>query len=147
MSRKSIQALSALSKYCAEARGMPPQQLMREKHNSRRLGRFMRVVGVRRFPHLAAHAVVSGQHSKSRATRLILAKFGIRIDDPDNGVFLPKNNKYIPHIDMPKAVNHASLHSTEYYDDVYRVLSSATSEVECRASLKIISRILQNGGF
>jgi hypothetical protein len=145
MTRSTVQALSALSKYCAKANRMSREELLKESHKSKRLSSFIKATGVSRPPNTAAHAIVSGGHKEARAARKILAKFKIRIDDPDNGVFLPKNEKYIPHPEMPDAINHAKLHTEEYYVNVTTILSAATSALECRIALRLIAKELQEG--
>lgn len=42
------------------------------------------------------------------------ARHKIRIDDPDNGVYLPVNDNYVPHPDMPDASNHAKIQAGEW---------------------------------
>ena len=69
----------------------------------------------------------------------------IRIDDPDNGVYLPRDCRFIPHEKMPDAANHAKLHTDEYYINVTNILNTATSELECRVALKLIAKKLREG--
>ena len=147
MSRSTIQALSALSAYHKAGKSMSRKDLMSEKHKPRRLGRFMKGTGIQRAPNTAAHAIVSGSHPEARAARRILAKFKIRIDDPDNGVFLPKSEDYVPHPEMPDAHNHAKIHTEEYYVNITTVLSTATSEYECRLALRLIRDKLVDGSL
>lgn len=145
MMKGTIQALAALSKYQSEAKGMTRQQFLQESHDSKRLSRHMKAAGLTRPPNVAAHAIVSGGEPEARAARKILAKFRIRIDDPDNGVYLPRDSRFIPHEKMPDAANHAKIHTDEYYINITNVLSTATSEFECRVALKLIAKKLQDG--
>jgi len=145
MMKGTIQALSALSKYHAEAKGMNPQQLLTEGHDSKRLSRHLRATGVSRPPNVAAHAIVSGGQPEAKAARKILAKFKIRIDDPDNGVYLPKDSSFIPHEKMPDAAAHSKVHTDEYYVNVTNILNTATSQFECRIALKLIAKKLREG--
>ena len=89
--------LSLLSEYYAQASRMSMKELMSEKHKPSKLSRHMRYVGTNRPSNVAAHAIVSGNHSEAIAARRILARWKIRIDDPDNGVFLPRDSRFIPH--------------------------------------------------
>ncbi len=145
MMKGTIQALSALSKYHADAKGMNHQQFLKEIHSPKRLSKHMKATGLVRPPNVAAHAIVSGTHPEAKAARRILAKFKIRIDDPDNGVYLPRDARFIPHEKMPDAANHAKVHTDEYYINVTNVLSTATSALECRVALKLIAKKLRDG--
>lgn len=139
--------LSLLSEYYAQASRMSMKELMSEKHKPSKLSRHMRYVGTNRPSNVAAHAIVSGNHSEAIAARRILARWKIRIDDPDNGVFLPRDSRFIPHNELPNAVNHAKLHSNEYYLNVTNMLGRSTSQNECRSALRLIALELQNGDF
>lgn len=145
MMKSSIQALSALSKYQSEARGMTRQQFLDEPHKAKRLARHIKATGVIRYKNLSCHAIVSGDHPSAAAAREILAKFKIRIDDPDNGVYLPRDSRFIPHEAIPNAPNHAQIHTQKYYINVTGILSSATTEIECRVALKLIAKKLSEG--
>ena len=145
MMKGAIQALSVLSKYQAEAKGMTRQQFLKESHDSKRLSRHIKAIGISRPPNVAAHAIISGGHPEANAARKILAKFKMRIDDPDNGVYLPRDSRFMPHENMPDAANHAKVHTDEYYINVTNILNTATSQLECRVALKLIAKKLQNG--
>jgi len=145
MMKGTIQALSALSGYQAEAKGMTRSQFLKEEHDSKRLSRHIRATGISRPPNVAAHAIISGGHPEAKAARRILAKFKIRIDDPDNGVYLPRDARFIPHEKMPDAANHAKVHTDEYYINVTNILNTATTALECRVALKLIAKKLRNG--
>lgn len=147
MMKGTIQALSALSKYQAESKGMTKQQFLKEEHDPKRLSRHLKASGFTRPPNVAAHAIVSGTHPEAKAARKILAKFKIRIDDPDNGVYLPRDSRFIPHENMPDAANHAKVHTDEYYINVTNILNTATTALECRVALKLIAKKLRNGSL
>lgn len=145
MMRSTIQALSVLSEYYADAKKMCIQDLLKEEHKPRRLSRFVKATGIEKPLNTATHAIVSGTHPGAEAARKILAKFNIRIDDPDNGVFLPRNYKCTPHPEMPDASNHAEIHTREYYLNVTTILNKVTSNLECRIALRLIAKKLQAG--
>lgn len=146
MTRSTIQALNALATYTREGRGMTRKDLMTEEHKPDRLSRFIKATtGEARPPNVAAHAIVSGTHGEARAARKILAKFKIRIDDPDNGVFLPHGEAFVPHPEMPEAPNHLAIHTEEYYVNITTILSTAKSEFECRLALRLIRDKLLDG--
>ncbi|VAW87565.1 hypothetical protein MNBD_GAMMA16-1419 [hydrothermal vent metagenome] len=145
MMRGTIQALSSLSSYYADATRMSRDDLLSEGHSPNRLARYKKATGVKRPLNTAAHAIVSGAHPEAEAARKILAKFKIRVDDPHNGVFLPRSSCYIPHPEMPDAVNHAGVHTKEYYLNVTTILRQTNSALECRMALRLIAVRLQKG--
>lgn len=145
--KTTARGLSLLSKYYSSAKRMSREELFDEKHKSSRLSRHLKYTGNKRHPNTAAHAIVSGTHPEAVAARRILARWKIRIDDPDNGVFLPRDSRYIPHKNLPNASNHAKLHTDEYYLNVTSMLRSAQSEYDCRTTLRLIADELRNGSF
>ncbi|WP_276679893.1 AHH domain-containing protein [Thalassolituus oleivorans] len=147
MVRGTIQALTALAGYQAEAKGMTKKQFQDEDHNPSRLSRHIRGTGVSRPPNVAAHAIISGTHADAAAARDILARFKIRIDDPDNGVYLPRDNRFIPHPKMPDAAGHSKVHTKKYYTNITNMLQTATSEFECRLALRLIAKELREGSW
>ncbi len=145
MMKGTIQALSALSAYCVDARCMSREELLKEEHSPSRLARHKRATGARRPVNTAAHAIVSGAHPNTEAARKILAKYKIRVDDPDDGVFLPRDSRYIPHSELPGAVDHAEIHTEEYYVNVTNLLRQTKSALECRMALRLIAGKLRKG--
>ena len=71
----------------------------------------------------AAHHMVAGSAPDAQAAREILSKYGIGINDAENGMFLP----------MQK---HAGMHTTKYYDAVNRALEHVGSREEAIQSLE-----------
>lgn len=120
-------------------------KLENETHCPKRLSDHMRLTGKARPVKMSAHAIVSGRHKKAKIAREILADFGIRIDDPDNGVFLPTKTAYTPHDDMPDAHPHSRVHTERYYINITNRLSQVTSERQARAVLRRIAQELQSG--
>lgn len=147
MTKGAIQALSLLTEYYAEAKNMKRDQFLNEPHKPARLSRHIKCTGYQRPPNVAAHAIVSGDHPAAKAARKILAKWKIRVDDPDNGVFLPADSRYMPHPEMPDASNHAQLHTDEYYVNITNILNTATSQAECRLALRLIASKLKEGSL
>ncbi len=145
MMRGTIQALSSLSSYYADATRMSCDELLSEEHRPNRLTQHKKATGVKKPLNTATHAIVSGAHPRAEAARKILARFKIRVDDPHNGVFLPQSSRYIPHPEMPDAVNHAGVHTKEYYVNVTTILRQTNSAMECRVALKLIAVRLQKG--
>ncbi|WP_210798610.1 AHH domain-containing protein [Pseudoalteromonas ostreae] len=140
--------LMAYSRYAASAEKATLEQLLEEKHRPQRMTRYMSATGAgKKPPNTATHAIVSGTHELAKAARKILAKFKIRIDDPANGVYLPKNGNYIPHPAMPDASNHAKIHTELYYLNITNQLALANTRSECALILQAIATSLQNGVY
>lgn len=140
--------LMAYSKYASRARTMTKSMLLAEKHRPNRMTRYMSATGAgKKPPNTATHAIVSGTHELAKAARKILAKFKIRIDDPANGVYLPKSENYTPHPRMPDASSHAKIHTVHYYLNITNQLSLANTCDECVLILQAIAKALQDGTY
>jgi hypothetical protein len=75
----------------------------------------------------AAHHIVAGRAPQAAEARRVLERYGIGINDPSNGVFLPKN------LSVPNpngAYVHSILHRKAYYSAVNELLSQASSRQE-----------------
>lgn len=93
------------------------------------------------YPYNAHHIVAKGSpNADADASREILKKWGIDINDVSNGVFLPVVK------DVPGSY-HPSLHSNEYYRSVYERLSTAKTREDVLAELGSIKRDLLNGVY
>lgn len=116
--RTRAQVGDYLDKYRAKAADMTQAQLQAETHSSSRMGGYMRRSGdPRPSPRCDAHAIISGNHSDALMLRLLLAWAGIRIDDPFNGCWLPRDwedRKFMPN-HLRKAVPHRRIHHQQYY--------------------------------
>lgn len=73
--------------------------------------------------------------------RAILQKYGVDINDPANGTFLPTVK------DVAEGAYHPSLHTNAYYDKVNKLLSEATCKEDVLDILDDISEQLQCGTF
>ena len=54
---------------------------------------------------------------------------------------------HIPHNELPNAVNHAKLHTHNYYVNVTRLLVETRSASDCRLALRLIAEDLKSGDF
>jgi hypothetical protein len=137
----SIQA--GLEKYRNNASTMQFKTLREETHNSPRLGAHLRAVGkAKPDERCDAHAIVSGAHKHAALARAMLAKYKIRIDDPDNGCWLPRRSKDTPHWAFTNAIPHSRIHRYNYYRWAWEVVRTATSEPVMRFTLqRIASRL------
>ena len=91
------------------------------------------------------HHIVAHGSEKAKRAREILEKFGIDIDNPANGVFLP-GSKSAPN---PKgSIVHATLANKKaYYDTVQAFLEKATSQADAIRRLRKLGELLENGTF
>lgn len=121
-----------------------PKQKLGKAPDSRILGENLEAVGNVRPPNSAAHHIVAGGASDEFAqnTRLLLKKAGIDINEAANGVFLPRNSKYV----IDETTNHAAVHTKLYYRTVYQRLSRVEL-TDIRDELGKIAKELQEGRF
>lgn len=96
-------------------------------------------------PQHTAHHIVPGKgrtvHSARARSRIHL--FGIRINDPDNGVWLPSASKYTPNWSMPEALGHKQYHTEGYEKWVSMRLRNQSSETFARQELRMIALLLE----
>lgn len=107
-----------LDRYRVDGENMSREELLAESHKSRRLSRHMTQAGdPRPSNHCDAHAIISGGHADAIVLRGILAWVKMRIDDPQNGCWLPRDwddRTYMPNY-LRKAVPHRRIHTNAYY--------------------------------
>lgn len=122
--------------------------LLTERHNSSRLGLFLRADGHPK-PGVGweAHHLISGAHEEAAGARVHLANKNvkIRIDDPGNGSWLPKERKFAWNSIYPNAIPHENIHRYRYYQWVEQLLSGAPNEGLTRAVLNTIRTQLLHG--
>ena len=139
-----------LDRYRVEARGMSINQLEAEPHKPDRLARNMRRAGdPRPSDRCDCHAIVSGAHSEAILVRGVLAWLGMRIDDPHNGCWLPKDwndRRCMPDF-LRNAVPHRRIHHGKYYEWLNRVINAdmITTAEELIHALRMVRVMLQSG--
>ncbi|PUA27926.1 MAG: hypothetical protein B0W54_15550 [Cellvibrio sp. 79] len=139
-----------IDKYRAAASKMSIDELEGEAHQSTILAHFMEVNGdIKPHSKCHAHAIVSGAHRYAAELRAILAWLKLRIDDPDNGCWLPENTAAKLH--MPKhlqnAVPHSRIHRYNYYfwlNSLIDVVTTPTQQ-DLRRALNMVAARLQSG--
>lgn len=89
----------------------------------------------------AAHHIVAGSSPKANEARAVLQKYGVDINDAENGVFLPTQKG------VSNSAYHPSLHTNAYYDKVNKLLSEATCEEDVLDILEYICDELIDGTF
>lgn len=131
-----------------------------EHHPTKDLERYMRVSGIPKpDEHCTCHHIIMG-HGRSKksqktgkrvqsaaaiSARLKLHQVGIGINDPSNGVWLPKNMNHVPHWLMPKALPHSVIHTDTYEVWMRNIMQTVTSEATGRSALKRVGIMLRDG--
>lgn len=88
------------------------------------------------------HIVAGGSNNKNAvASREILKKFGIGVNNEANGVYLSTQKG------VANSAYHPSLHTGDYHEKVYRLLEDATSHQDVIEILRDIAEQLSKGEF
>lgn len=152
----SVEVQTKLEDYRQEGRNLSKtrngvnQMMVEEHHPTNELEKNMRAVPIPKpSSDHAAHHIVPGKGKTVAANqaRLRLAEYGIRINDPDNGVWLPMYAKYTPHWSMPNSLGHLKYHTKNYETWVSRAVRAGLSEQRIRQNLVMLGTHLQNGTF
>lgn len=139
-----------MAQFRANAKNMNSVELLNEKHSSTRLGYLLRADGhPRPAAKWEAHHIISGRHTEAFQARLILAfeEIAIRIDDPDNGCWMPKTKADARPTMYPNAIGHNRIHRQLYYDWIFRRISSMETDGEIRAFLNTVRAQLLQGNI
>lgn len=142
------QVQAGLLKYKADAKKMSDSDIENEVHDSGRLGDYLRAVGKPKpDDRVDAHAIVSGNHPESAELRGIMGMLKIRVDDPDNGMWIPRRSQDTPHWAFPKCPPHSRIHRFNYYFWLRSLLLLLDDEVHFRHTLKMVARQLEYGTY
>ncbi|WP_444945513.1 AHH domain-containing protein [Microbulbifer sp. VTAC004] len=138
--------------YILDGLGMSRSELEKEAHISQNLGERMALSNDSKpHPKCHAHAIVSGAHPKAVTLRAVLAKFKLRIDDPDNGCWLPENTaaKMLMPRSLKDAVPHSRIHRNNYYFwlSSYIKMSITKDQSHLRFQLSMIENSLKTSSF
>lgn len=139
-----------LDVYRASVHKMSLNELDDEVHQSARLALFMAAsCNPRPHPLCHAHALISGAHKHAAELRAVMAWLRMRIDEPENGCWLPKNTA--AKTQMPRrlsnAVPHSRIHRYNYYFWLNQLINPSTTDTKekLRSALKMIAARLQSG--
>jgi hypothetical protein len=91
-----------------------------------------------------AHHIVPGGDDRAAYARSVLARFGIGINDPANGVFLPGGSRTQ---NPGGSAVHSRLHTERYYGLVNDTMRSVVDHNSAVAALQSIRSALQNGNW
>jgi hypothetical protein len=154
--RRKVAVLAQIQVRLAEYQGWGrkkaddnPFELLEEKHHPTTvLAGNMRADGrpqpsQRHSPH---HIVQGkGKHPRTPDVRLNLHLYGIRINDPDNGVWMPRTKADKGHWSMPSAPAHSEIHTFNYETWINFLLSTLEGEEVIRSALVRIRILLRDG--
>lgn len=99
-----------------------------------------------------AHHIIMGkgrwQKQKLMISRLNLHQFGIGINDPINGVWLPRSYEHKGHWATPKAPAHKEIHRYNYETWISNLFGiKGLPELVLRTQLKRVKTLLKFGGY
>ncbi len=120
-----------------------------EKHHpTYYLAKYMRADG-RPQPsskHTAHHIIPGkGKTKLANRARLHMHRYGLRINDPDNGAWLVRKKSDTPHWSMPKSSGHLAYHTHNYEIWIYESIRVGRNEQAVRAKLGLLGQMLQDG--
>lgn len=139
-----------MAQFRANAGKMTPIQLLQERHSSKRLGNFLRADGhPRPAAKWEAHHIISGNHVNAIQSRTILAddEIQIRIDDPDNGCWMPKTKADARPTIYPNAIGHNRIHRDLYYMWIENNIGLMATSGQVRAFLNTVRMQLLQGNI
>jgi RHS repeat-associated protein len=121
--------------------GPDPKRVSDTKQNSEILRENMNKAGTKSPTWSnAAHHIVPATDKRAELARQILQKFGIAINDAENGVFLRTGAE-------GKGALHVGKHSSEYIDKVTEALKKATNRQEALDELNQVRYDLEEGNM
>ena len=121
----------------------------RKVRHSRTLARNIKnATGEAKHTEADAHHVVAAGDKRARRSRTILFRWGIGINDADNGVYLPKKwASQVPGLD--EATAHEVIHTTAYHLAVTSrlALTKPSNQQAGRSALRDIKHDILNNDF
>ncbi|MES2822938.1 MAG: AHH domain-containing protein [Pseudomonadota bacterium] len=139
-----------MASFRREGADMTPVQLFNEKHSSSLLGKHLRTSGIARpEAKWEAHHLISGKHPEAMSARLTLAEEDnkIRIDDPDNGAWMPKTKTDARPTIYPNAIGHNRIHRHLYYFWIENTISMMDDDLQIRSFLNRVRAQLLQGNI
>lgn len=97
--------------------------------------------------NFTAHHLLTGAGKTERAAmaRVTLHFYNVRINDPDNGVWLPRTRKDKGHWSMPGAPAYSEIHTHNYESWIAANIIDVSSEMMLRARLLRLRILLRDG--
>jgi len=131
-----------------EKRVLREAMALEKHHPTKVLAKFMRADGrPQPGPRFTAHHIVlgKGKTQYSAQARVDLHFHGIRINDPDNGVWMPRQKQDKGHWAMPHAAAHSEIHTHNYEHWVYTSTNVIADSEAFRTKLITLRNILRDG--
>lgn len=120
-------------------------KVVRKAWSSERLGKALIKAGKVRLDGHEAHHIVAGGSELAEKARKVLVKFGIKLDDAVNGVFLPAT-KASPN-PLGSQVHRPLSSMKAYYEKVNDALKDVKTKKDVIAELENIAKQLTDGTF
>ncbi len=117
-------------------------------HPTATLEMFLRAIGrPKPSPKHTAHHISPGTGKTVAAAkaRVLLHLHGIRINDPDNGVWMIRLKKHKSHWSMQFSKSHLEIHTKNYEDWIFKAIDAASDEKKCRQNLRLRGQMLEEG--
>lgn len=143
-----------LEEYREDSKNKTTAELVKEPHHpTRKLANNLTAIAEPKpSPDHDPHHIIMGKGrwlvAQMMRARLNLHAHGIGINDPINGIWLPRNNKDAGHWATPGAPAHKKIHRYNYEQWVTRILRArGLSEVVVRNQLRDIKHKLKTGTY
>lgn len=139
-----------LDRYRAKTSGMSDTELLNDNVDSAQMGRYMRRAGdPSPSPRCDCHHIISGGHKDALLMRLVMVAMSMRVNDPHNGCWLPRDWEDRPHMPnyLRSAVPHQRIHTDNYYIWLSSKINSTviTSPELLINALRVARNSLQSG--
>lgn len=113
------------------------------------------LIAAKKLPDLKwrydAHHIVAKDAKLARRAQEILFALGIDLDDPDNGVFLPKTEQDRRKGNLKKAYVHGGIHTKPYYANInFQIVEAFENNADkddMKRTLRDIADELQRGTY
>jgi len=153
--RAHIRSLAEITRRLQEYQGWVEkasyEELLRQPHDSARLGANMRAAGrPKPTDRHDPHAIVAGNHAAAALSRITLAQHCVGIDEHENGAWLPRRGndaKASKNWATPGAVPHSRIHRKTYFEWIEDQLLSTANGEDVRRRLLLIGRRLEHGAL
>lgn len=128
-------------------------RLVEKRFSSKRLGHNLEVAGrygtknaAGKLTDDAAHLVPKGsKYVAAKRCRKILEKYGIHVDEPVNGSWLPHGRDPVKYPNPLGKSPHQATHSRDYYDALWGLLRRCRNENQVVAVLNYVRAQLDKG--
>ncbi|WKT59940.1 AHH domain-containing protein [Microbulbifer thermotolerans] len=151
--RALVQIQAQLEQYRADCKKKSFKELLAEPHHpTRKLAKHMTAAAEPKpSPHHDPHHIIPGKgrwlQSLIVEARLSMHICGIGINDPLNGVWLPRDRRYKGHWATPKAPAHKELHRYKYEEWIAQKFRKSLPVEAFKGELRLVKAMLKGGGY